>query len=126
MARELAVWFQRKRAADAELAEKLSVQELAAKAKDDAAIWEALASEQMEAHWPKSRVLELAPANQTLEQGEAQRRLDETRSAQPCSRSCGEPSTARLLQRQRRYPVTTRLRERITECRSQSAADRCE
>lgn len=38
------------RAADAELRAKLSAQELAAKATQDAAIWEALASEQIEAH----------------------------------------------------------------------------
>jgi type I restriction enzyme R subunit len=39
-----------KKAADAEAAEKLTAQERAAKAKEDAAIWEALANEQIEAH----------------------------------------------------------------------------
>jgi type I restriction enzyme R subunit len=39
-----------KKAAETEAAEKLTAQERAAKAKEDAAIWEALASQQIEAH----------------------------------------------------------------------------
>jgi type I restriction enzyme R subunit len=39
-----------RKAAEAELAEKLSEKELAARAREDAAIWEALASEQIAAH----------------------------------------------------------------------------
>jgi len=39
-----------KKAAEAEQNERLTAQELAAKAKEDAAIWEALASEQIESH----------------------------------------------------------------------------
>jgi type I restriction enzyme, R subunit len=44
-----------KKAAEKEAAEKLTAQERAAKAKEDAAIWEALANEQVEAHRETTR-----------------------------------------------------------------------
>lgn len=60
-----------RKAADAELAEKLTARQLAAKAREDAAIWEALATEQIEAH----RATERAQAQRSAELEEQNKRL---------------------------------------------------
>ena len=109
-----------RRAAEAELAAKLSAEQRAEKAREDAAVWEALASEEiethrraLEAHAGKSAALEeqnrklladlaaLQAAAQALPPRELQRTVDQAAEASAAI-ELDEAATRRLIDRQLR------------------------
>ncbi|HEY5241380.1 MAG TPA: type I restriction-modification system endonuclease, partial [Polyangiaceae bacterium] len=102
-----------RKAADAELAERLTAQQLATKAREDAAIWEALATETAKAEAQKSAALQeqnrrlqadlatLQAAAQALPPKELERAIEQSSAASEAI-EVDEAATRKLIDRQLR------------------------
>lgn len=86
---------QARKAAEDELREKLTAKELAAKAREDAAIWEALANEQIEAHRETAKA---AAARSAALEAQNTKLLQELAAAQAAAQALPAKDLARTIE----------------------------